>query len=359
MSEMRFKSKLNGLMSMKGYWIKSIVVFLILALLSFGISQLELAFRNILNVPLLAPNGYPNYSAASILIEVIATLVEIIIMSPLIIGTFEWFYNINSGIGAKIGDLFVWFGSGKMFLKSMCLSLNIFIRAFLWGILLFSLPTFLSIYGMVNLEKLGTDFSSLSVTQTQTLVLSSLATFFSFFLFLGFLLLYLLIVSKYIPAFYLFIEDKNIKTTQAVKTSIRYTKGKRWEYTKFIFSFIGWFISCVLILPIIYVFPYFFSSLTVFSKSLIYSARNKENTTSNDGNDMTKKFDAIRIDNSTDNNDIQSENLPQDTSDNNVSSNENENPTVDENLINSNNSTNSSNTSDNSDHQNDNDENND
>lgn len=296
MSEMRIKSKVNGLVSMRGYWIKSMVVFLIVALLSFGISQLEMAFRNVFGISLYDSSGNLIYDYRSIIVEAVAAVVSVLVMSPLVLGMFEWFSKITSGKEAKIGDLFSWYGSGRLYAKSLLLDLNIVIRSFLWGVLIYAVPTalmFLGIhfYGGITPDKL----SKLTMEQTQNIVYGTFAILFSTVLFIGCTILYLLIVTKYIPAFYLLADNKDIKTTKAVKDAVRYSKGYKWEYTKFFLSYIGWFFTCILIFPVIYVFPYFMSSLSVFTRSIIYSQRAKENKNDMNGGstDNTIKFDAV------------------------------------------------------------------
>lgn len=277
MSEMRVKSKINGLMSLRGYWIKSMVVGVILALLSIGISQLENAYCSVFGVSLVNSVGRFIFDARALAVDAVATVISFLVISPLIIGMFEWYWKITDGKEAKIGDVFAWYGSGKLYGKSLLLSLNVGIRMILWSLLIFCVPTALEIVGNLLVTDSGTNFATMTTDDTTKMVLGSICMFFGFALMIGGILLYVFIVSRYIPSVYLFTENKDLKSSEAVKLSVKYSKAYRWEYTKFVLSYIGWFITCIFLLPLLYVIPYFFSSLTVFTKSIIYTERGKEN----------------------------------------------------------------------------------
>lgn len=289
---MRIKSKINGLMALRGYWIKSMVVGVILALLSIGISQLENAYCSVFNVSLVNEAGRFIFEPRVLIADAVATVISFLILSPLIIGMFEWYWNITDGKEAKIGDIFAWYGSGRLYGKSLLLSLNIGIRMILWSVLLFAVPTALEIVGNLLMTSVGTNVAEMTGDTLMKYAIGVICLLGGFLLMLGAALLYVFIVSRYIPAVYLFTENKDLKSSEAIKISVKYSKVYRWEYTKFVLSYIGWFITCIFLLPLLYVIPYFFSSLTVFTKSIIYSERGKEKS------DETKSFDVPKYDTS-------------------------------------------------------------
>lgn len=292
MSEMRIKSKINGLVALRGFWIKSMVVGVILALLSIGISELENAYCSVFGVTLINADGRFIFEPRVLIVDAVATVISFLILSPLIIGMFEWYWNITDGKETKIGDIFAWYGSGKLYGKSLLLSLNIGIRMILWSILLFAVPTALEIVGNLIITGIGTNVKQMTGDMMMKYAVGAICLLGGFLLTLGAALLYIFIISRYIPAVYLFTENKDLKSAEAIKISVKYSKPYRWEYTKFVLSYIGWFITCIFLLPLLYVIPYFFSSLTVFTKSIIYTERGKVKA------DETKSFDVPKYDTS-------------------------------------------------------------
>lgn len=289
---MRIKSKINGLVALRGFWIKSMVVGVILALLSIGISELENAYCSVFGVTLINADGRFIFEPRVLIVDAVATVISFLILSPLIIGMFEWYWNITDGKETKIGDIFAWYGSGKLYGKSLLLSLNIGIRMILWSILLFAVPTALEIVGNLIITGIGTNVKQMTGDMMMKYAVGAICLLGGFLLTLGAALLYIFIISRYIPAVYLFTENKDLKSAEAIKISVKYSKPYRWEYTKFVLSYIGWFITCIFLLPLLYVIPYFFSSLTVFTKSIIYTERGKVKA------DETKSFDVPKYDTS-------------------------------------------------------------
>lgn len=83
------------------------------------------------------------------------------------------------------------------------------------------------------------------------------------------MLLLLYVVSRYAVAPYLLVAENTRKINATVKDSIRLTKGFRWEITKFKLSYIGWALSLILLLPALYVVPYYNAALAQMVKNII------------------------------------------------------------------------------------------
>ncbi len=287
MSQIRTKAKLNGLMALKGSWIKAIIALSIIALLNFGISKLDDAYRLFFNIPILTANELLNTNMMSFIIEAVFTVISFFVMVPLVFGMFEWYWNLTGSKHSGIGDVFAWYGSLKLYVKSLLLYLDVFVRCLLWAILTCGLPVALIAFSYYSISGINLQSAVLTPNQIQTILISGFILLAGLVLFIGGFLLLLYITTRYILAFFLILEDNTRKVNAVVKDSIKFSRKYRWEITKFYLSYIGWALLCVALLPVLYVVPYFCSSLTILAKHIIYSERKHEN------NDDTKSYKVV------------------------------------------------------------------
>jgi uncharacterized membrane protein len=119
--------------------------------------------------------------------------------------------------------------------------------------------------------------SNLSATDVQKLLLVGILSIFGGLLLIGGILLFIYVTSKYIAAYFLMVEDNSRRVRDVIRDSIKYSRNFKWEITKFVLSYAGWALACIALFPILYVVPYFYSSLSIFVKHIIYSQRPKEN----------------------------------------------------------------------------------
>lgn len=281
LSNLRLKSKVNGLFLLRGSWFKAMAIVVILSLLSFGITELDTVYRNVFDIQKLTDNGLISTDYRSFIIEAVFSLITFLVMTPLILGTIEWFWNLSGGAKTGVGDIFAWYGSIKLYGKSLLLGLDVGIRCFFWGLLTCGIPSAMLVAANCLLAKIpiSSNFrlSDFTATELQRIILYGILGMFGAILLLGGILLYLYITSRYILSFFLMAEDNNRKISEVVKNSVKYSRSYRWEITKFILSFIGWFIICIAVFPLLFVVPYFCSSAAILSKHIIYSQRPSEN----------------------------------------------------------------------------------
>jgi hypothetical protein len=266
---------MNGLVALKGSWIKAIIILCVIALLGFGIIKLDDAYRLIFNVPRFTSDNYININVWSFVVAAVFTVVWFLVFVPLVFGMLEWYWNLTGGKPTGVGDIFAWYGSLRLYLKSLQLTLNVFLRSLLWWIITCGIPSvmiYASCYYARGIDLNQTDFSA---QQIQNLLVSGILMLFGILLLLGGAILFIFIVSRYLLAFFLIVEDSSIKVSVAIKNSIEYSREYRWEMTKFILSFVGWAIFCLALFPVLFVVPYFCSSMSIFSKHIIYTQRAK------------------------------------------------------------------------------------
>lgn len=287
---LRYRIKRNARIVLKGNWLKAIIILFIIGFLVIAIGALESAYSLAfgisdkisfdINNPDVFRNSILLYLRTTLLVSLIFSVISFIFTTPLKQGQTEWYWNLDKKpLGVE--GVFAWFGSPKLFGKSLWLYLNIALRLLPWGLLLIGLP-----YAVI--------FSSLSFfdTKDQNLMgILALLICFGYLLLLGGVVLFVYIGTNYFLAPYLLVEDSTRKVNACVKSSKRYVKGVRGDIFTFWFSFIGWFLLCCFLFPIFYVFPYFSASSAIYAKYLIYSARIKER----DGTDKTIEFESKQL----------------------------------------------------------------
>lgn len=264
MSEMRTRIKEKGRTILTGNWIRAGIILLIIGLLEIVISALQSAYLNAFNLPNdLYPFTMP--AVISLVVSLGFQAISFVFSTPLKIGQTEWYWKLDGKSRRGIDGVFAWFGSLHLFIKSLLININIWLRMLAWRILLLLVPSAL-VYG-----------SYLAFTNNQKN--ETIVMFASSLMFLGMILLiagtlfYLFLYTRYFLAPYLLVEDNSRRINDCVKDSIRFTHGHRSEIFTFWFSFLGWLIPCIFILPIFFVLPYFYSSSAVFAKYLLFQSR--------------------------------------------------------------------------------------
>lgn len=77
---------------------------------------------------------------------------------------------------------------------------------------------------------------------------------------------------RYSAAPYYICLNHGISASRAIKKSIRFTDGNLAEGVLLEYSFTGWFLSCIFIIPILYVVPKFKLSKCVFITDTVFSS---------------------------------------------------------------------------------------
>ena len=279
MSRVRFQSKENGRTMLVGSWIKAVIILVLTTLMIVGISSLEEGYRAAFGIPRYLTTNTLNLSPQSFIITGISTLLCLLFLPPLFIGQTEWYWYLSEGKKPGIGDVFGWFGSLRHYIKSVWFCLNLFIRVLLWVLLICALPAIMLFYGYNLFSTKLYDLNSL---------IGALLLFFGTIIMFGALFLLFYILMRYFLALYLLVEDNQRKVGKCFKEAVRLSKGYRWELYKFVLSFSLWFLTCYFVFPIVYVFPYFNTSSTVFVKHVMYSQRFKDKLNKGDTMEFKK-----------------------------------------------------------------------
>ncbi|HCC00067.1 MAG TPA: hypothetical protein DEP42_02405 [Ruminococcaceae bacterium] len=261
MSKIRFQAKLQGRRMLTGKWRHAILITFLFVLLVLGVSLLEKALRTSLHIPQLDSHMLLNMDPRSALISGVFCVVTFLVITPLTTGQTEWYWHLAQNKERPIGDVLGWFGSLRLYGKSILLGLQIIWRMALWGLAVYAAPIVLM---LIDEFILGYESLPSAILYLVAMVLILVGSVFLTF-----------IAMRYFLAVYLLVEKASRKTTDCVKASVRYSRSFRWEIFKFQWSFIFWWLLCYLFIPIFYVYPYYSISSVELARHVLATKRTK------------------------------------------------------------------------------------
>lgn len=244
---------------------KSIAILLILKCVgiiyiipSFMLLPFKLIF---FNVPPYLENSLASFSINVGLIYAIVTIITIILGY----GALRWFYLMaelsSEEESIKISEIFYFFKSWKeaektiiMFFSIALLKIMFYIVSFIAVAILFFSAN-LCVLHFIPDKTVGILESEASITLGVLLMISWLLSVIVFNISL-------------FPVNYIIVSD-DMTVMQYIYESIGMMKDNYWSVIRLYISFIPWFISCIFILPIFFVIPYFNMSMAVAAQEII------------------------------------------------------------------------------------------
>jgi uncharacterized membrane protein len=230
----------------------------------FGYStQLNTNF-SIFDLPILINN--PNFYIPMISSLVFA-LLQFFVFVPMIFGCYSWFFIIADGQTLETVQIFSFFSSFRLFLKTIWMAVNLFFRSLFWAILLL-IPGILSV---IISTQISNNYQLSS--KPNAMLIGALLNIFGVLLIIVGVIFLALILQKYFLAKYIFIQNNNKKVRECVKFSILMMNGHKKDILLFRISFIGWFllIPITLFVGSLYVLPYQATSLASYARYIIQS----------------------------------------------------------------------------------------
>lgn len=205
-----------------------------------------------------------------ILITGVFVLLSLLLLSPLGLGVKRMYLSAVHGRRCTVTEVFHFFETMQRYTRAVWYTVQINLRCWLWSILFFCIPS-----GMMAVS---VRFLNLEELDRATRSAASLGLVLALGLMLLASILYSICVSRYSLTGYLLCESDNITVRQAIKASIRYTKGYRGIILLFSLSFIGWFLLAVagMLLPLLYVLPYYHAAVTLLCRYLVEKNRSQE-----------------------------------------------------------------------------------
>lgn len=222
--------------SLKGKWNKIIIITFIL----ISVYLITVVFDSLI-FAIFKMNFIVNLFA-----KLLNLLLIIVLINPLIYGVYYWFYYTLNGNNMKINSCFHFFVNFSNYKKAVKLSFLITLKVSLISFV-FSLPEIFALFFIKN---------------------SSIVFMFSLITFLGYIFS-ILQALKYFLAPILLVNNTNLIANEALYLSKQIIFGKKKNVFIFILSFFGYFASCILVIPLFYVIPFYIACYCKKCKSLI------------------------------------------------------------------------------------------
>lgn len=259
--------KQNGKSCLYNNWGKAIAIVLLLLSVNLLFSMVELVISLVFQIPQMttAAGGsltLPNTSLLSLTLTMIMAIGYFLVMAPLNLGVTEWYYNLTEGQSPDILTLFNCFSSRRYF-QSLSLEIHILGRKIVLALLYFALPAAVYAASFACLF-----YGPAYMNEEMSRVIGAMGMLFAALLSLLFAILYGIHIQKFfLSKYYLVIE--NLGVWEALKKSKHASRGKRGDIFLFHLSFLPGFLSCLLLLPSLYVQPYYSASATIYARFLM------------------------------------------------------------------------------------------
>lgn len=271
------KIKENAKRALAGNWGKAIAILLILFAVSMLFVFFEALFYWIFQFtgqtgPVLSldfiPPDYPLLSQARTirlapqLVSLASMACGLLVLSPLSLGVTQWYYRAVGGETADASAVFQFFSQKGLYFKSVWYHVQITVRSFLWGVLLFAPGFVLFALCSYYLERPGENENLQLTALSFGLVLSCVL------LVLCTLVLILVLLRYFLTPYYL-VHRPDLTVSQAIQLSIRGTREQKGNLLLFGLSFLPWMLLGLLVVPLLYVLPYLMASRALYAKVLI------------------------------------------------------------------------------------------
>lgn len=203
---------------------------------------------------------------ASVGIALFSAALSLCLSYPLFFGTLRWFWLVSGGSDPSVGEIFHYFSSWRLFGSAVLLSLAVYILISV-GALLLMAPSMIA-------DKFTSPEFYASIGRKMPLFMESLHPIVVVLRALGFILLSVW-SSGFLLSFAVLFSEPQLSVFAVIKRSLKITKGLKFNFVVFMFSFFGWILASLLIIPLVIAIPYFLSSLTVYGRELCRASRNR------------------------------------------------------------------------------------
>ena len=262
--------KQNGKRCLYNNWGKAIAIVLLMLAVSLLFTIVELIIGMVFGTPQMVDvgndgywlNNLPNTSLLSIVLTAIIAVGAFLVTAPLKLGITRWYYELSEGDSPEILSIFNCFSSRQYF-RALSLQTHILGRMILWALLYFALPIV-----VLGASLWVLDYGPYYMNLDMCYVIGSMGLMFTVLLTVFFGFFYAVAIQKFFLARY-YVTNENLGVWEALKKSRHATKGKRGEILLFRLSFLPWFLSCALVLPCLYVQPYYEISAMLFARVMI------------------------------------------------------------------------------------------
>ncbi|MCL2856994.1 MAG: DUF975 family protein [Oscillospiraceae bacterium] len=206
-------------------------------------------------------------SPQELIIAGLALATYLMLLAPLFLGMARWHYVLIQGDRPNTGELLHFFRGGRRYGRAVWHNVQLTLRCLGWGIVFLALPS--------GLLSICVRFLLIDGLTRTTRMIASVGIVVAFALLVMAAVLYAIYLGKYALSGYLLCESDRISVRQALRTSIRYTKGYRGVKFLFTLSFAGWYllVPATLLVALVFVLTYHMAGETVFARYLVEKNR--------------------------------------------------------------------------------------
>jgi len=189
------------------------------------------------------------------------------LLVPLFLGGRRWHYVLIGGERPRMRELLHFFAGGQRYARAVWHGLQLAVRSLAWGIVFLTLPA--------GLLSICVRFLLIDAITRPTRVIASVGIIVALGLTVMATILYTIHLCRYTLSGYLLCESDEHTVRQALRTSIRYTKGYRGVKFLFTLSYAGWYllVPLTLLIALPFVLPYHIAGETVFARYLVEKNR--------------------------------------------------------------------------------------
>lgn len=262
--------KQNGTRCMYNNWGKAVAIVLLLIATSLLFTLLELVINLLLSAPPIVDpqydgwylNNIPSTTILAMTLTSIMTIGSFLIMAPLKMGVISWYYGVSEGDSPEILSIFNYFSSRRYF-RALNLEIHLLGRKILWALIYFALPAAIA-GASAWLLNYGAFYMDLNLGYA----IGVCGLVFSLMLALLMAVLYAIHIQKYFLAEY-YVVNMDCGIWEALKKSRHASRGKRGEILLFRLSFLPWYLLCAVVIPALYVLPYYNISAMLYARVLM------------------------------------------------------------------------------------------
>ena len=258
---LQHKIKENARLSLKNYWGRAIGILGFVFGLSILLLLLEQIFCWILNLTAGLSGRQLDISRELAIVTWVFWILGLLLAVPLSMGVKAWYCGQVKGEKPPMLVIFSCFSSWKRLFRTVLFRLLVGFRKLMWGVL-FALPSLLIWLG---LEYLPMPLSLDGMGPAIAAALTALLFLTSFLM----ALLWYVATLRYFLADYLFLAEEKTGLHQAIKGSVQAMKGRKRILFQMQLSFLPWFLLGVFAAPLLFVCPYWMSSMAIFAQARI------------------------------------------------------------------------------------------
>ena len=250
--DIKVKSRMlikNNLSQPNALFVFSILTLIFCSLLPFGINRLD----TVIHLRDMA-DGFSQYiyPSCAIILLVLLSFFYIMALSSVNLGEKAWFSAKNNQKKNCAKRLCFWFKPSSS-IKAMRLYLTLLILKLAWTIIFILM--FVAILSLALSG--GIELYLLIALAGGGILLTVVGLIFRF-----------IVVQRYFLAPHLLASNPKLGVMQAIKQSKNLLDGYIFEIVKFKLSFFPWIFPSLLILPLIYIYPFYKQSCSVIAKEI-------------------------------------------------------------------------------------------